>query len=88
MRARYARTLACGHYANVGDPVVRVGDKQFVCVSCAVSVSREQYRDAERLLDDPKIRALLVRALTTDSDAEAGTALALARKLHRKVLAS
>jgi hypothetical protein len=45
-------------------------------------------RFAERLLEDPKIRALLCKALATDSESEAGTALAAARKLHRKVRAA
>lgn len=39
--------------------------------------------DSERLLDDPKVRALLLRALVSDFDAEAASALAVARRLHR-----
>jgi hypothetical protein len=100
MKAHYARTVSCGHYVNVGEPIVRVADKQFVCVACAVAVAQEeqrrtagvldeeQRRRAERLLDDPKIRAMLVRALVTDSDDEAATALAAARRLHRKAPAA
>jgi len=88
MKARYARTLACGCYVNVGEFIVRVADKQFVCVKCAITMSQEKYQQAERLLDDPKIRALLCRALVTDSDDEASTALAAARRLHRKAPAA
>jgi hypothetical protein len=38
---------------------------------------------AEMLLRDDRTRKLLLKALVTDSDEEASTALAIARRLHR-----
>jgi hypothetical protein len=48
----------------------------------AGGVSRSERDSGERLLSDPKVRKLLARALVTDSDEEAATALAMARRLH------
>jgi hypothetical protein len=39
---------------------------------------------AELLLNDDRVRKLLVKALVTDSEDEASAALAIARRLHRK----
>jgi hypothetical protein len=88
VKARFASMVACGHWVNVGDVIIRVAPKQYVCGNCAISTAKERGRFAERLLEDPKIRALLCRALVTDSESEAGTALAAARKLHRKAIAA
>jgi hypothetical protein len=88
MKARYASMVACGHWIRVGDIIIKVAPKQYVCAQCAISGAAARGRFAERLLEDPKIRALLCKALATESESEAGTALAAARKLHRKVRAA
>jgi hypothetical protein len=88
VKARFASMVACGHRVGVGDIIIKVAPKQYVCGRCAISTAMERSRFAERLLEDPKIRALLCKALATDSESEAGTALAAARKLHRKAVAA
>jgi hypothetical protein len=88
VKARFASTIACGHWVNVGDIIIRVAPHQYACARCAISTAQERGRFAERLLEDPKVRALLCKALVTDSESEAGTALAAARKLHKKAVAA
>lgn len=47
------------------------------------AVPPESAKRAEQLLDDERTRKLLVKALVTDSEDEASTALAIARRLYR-----
>jgi Protein of unknown function (DUF2786) len=84
MKARYASTVSCGHHVSTGDLIIKVAPKQWVCGNCALSTAKERGRFAERLLEDPKIRALLCKALATESEPEAEAALAAARRLHKK----
>ena len=85
VKARFALTVACGHWVNQDDVIVWVAPRQYFCGACAAG---GRPRHAERLLDNPKVRALLCKALATDSEAEAEAALAAARKLHKKAVAA
>jgi len=79
----------CGEPIQIGNTILLFpGDKFWICQRCAILRQDEQPQHApprrgeEQLLADPKIKALLCKALVTDSPPEALACLTKARELH------
>jgi hypothetical protein len=90
MRARINSSCpGCGELIRVGNMILLFsGDELWICHRCAILRQAEQPQHAtsrrgeEQLLADPKIKALLCKALVTDSPPEALACLTKARELH------
>jgi hypothetical protein len=87
--AKFAGYLKCGHLVAVGEPIGKTA-RGWMCATCYLNGDRRENhqaspprrRETEQLLADPKIKALLCKALVTDSPPEALACLTKARELH------
>jgi hypothetical protein len=87
IKAKFESYLTCGHHASIGDPIGKADDG-WVCRPCYLryrnppSPRPASSREHEQLLADPKIKALLCKALATDNEHEAAACLNKARQIH------
>lgn len=84
IKAKFTGKLGgCGCYVSIGDPIAKTS-RGWSCARHAAGQAGgpPAVPTRERLLEDPKIRALLCKALVTDSPPEALTALTAARARH------
>jgi Protein of unknown function (DUF2786) len=80
--ARFEQDLHCGHHVRPGEPIGKPrGATHWLCWPCANGY-QQPVMSRERLFDNPKVAALLKKALVTDSEHEAAVALDAARRLH------
>lgn len=87
--AKFSGYVKCRHWVDAGEPIGKT-TRGWVCAGCYLNGRQSdsgqsapaRRRETEQLLADPKIKALLCKALVTDSPPEALACLTKARELH------